>query len=625
MANILGIDYYRVVSETGEGEWSQVYVKTAFDEEEVDKFGSVFGVLKLAGKGDLVSKGMGLISEIEKWCGDPNHKGDVAGLLALLKKKLASGAFLWIYQEGSGVRRVKAGALSGNGVALLRGGQRVWLFEEGDGRVVKGELLDGDMVFFGSREAVNLIDKENLNKGDLENISEKIMAEMMKMEDGARAALILTTKSIAPPSSEGDLEDKWKEKKVEKRTEELVSDRVVGLSGMAGRLASVKMSWKDFVSKRQEIGRLQSDEIVQKKHRLFLFVGMVFLVILSISVSLGLIKAGRDRKLAQFNAVYEPLEKKRAEAESLFELNPVGARELLRSVKAEVAEKKGQFDKTMFEGKMTDLSKAVEESWIKVSGEQKTSLDLFFNLGLVRSAMKGDRIGFDGTRLLVLDSTAGVVAKIGYPDKKQEVVLGKGEGQDWLDVAGLKEDQVLLTKTELVGLLSGKRSEMSFDAAVLEPIAVEVFTGAAYVLDKGSSEIWRFGLSGGQVNDRRRWLAPGVEIDIAGAVDLAIDTDVWVGLSNGKIIRLRRGQVEKFGLTDVPDGLGIKRLAVFNDSNIIAVLDSVKGRIVLFNKETGAYMKQILASELSGATDLVWVSDHELVILSGDKLYLTTI
>ena len=42
MANILGIDYYRVVSETGESEWSQVYVKTAFDQEELARFGGVF-------------------------------------------------------------------------------------------------------------------------------------------------------------------------------------------------------------------------------------------------------------------------------------------------------------------------------------------------------------------------------------------------------------------------------------------------------------------------------------------------------------------------------------------------------------------------------------------------------
>ena len=75
----------------------------------------------------------------------------------------------------------------------------------------------------------------------------------------------------------------------------------------------------------------------------------------------------------------------------------------------------------------------------------------------------------------------------------------------------------------------------------------------------------------------------------------------------------------------MPDGFSIKRLAISDNAKAIAVLDSDKSRIVLFNKETGAYVKQILASELTGATDIVWVSDHELMILSGDKLYTTAI
>src|SRR3989338_5066002 len=129
MANILGIDYYRVVSETGEGEWSQVYVKTAFDQEE------------LAGCGDLVGKGMDLIDRVEKWCSEENHKGDVAGLLGLLKARAATGVFVWVTVDGDGGRRVKAGGLPGDGIAIVRGGKRIWLFENGDGRVLSGELL----------------------------------------------------------------------------------------------------------------------------------------------------------------------------------------------------------------------------------------------------------------------------------------------------------------------------------------------------------------------------------------------------------------------------------------------------------------------------------------------------
>ena len=195
MANILGVDYYRIVSETGEGQWSQIYVKTAFDKEELDRFGSIFGIIKITGKGDLVTKGMALIGEIDKWCDDVSHKGDLPGLLGLLSGKLATGVFVWITIDDSGGRRVKAGALPGNGMAILRGGNKVWLFEDGDGRVVTGEVRENDELFFGSKEMVDLIDKEWEEK-DMEAMTEKVTSEAMKLSDGARAAIVLVVKTM---------------------------------------------------------------------------------------------------------------------------------------------------------------------------------------------------------------------------------------------------------------------------------------------------------------------------------------------------------------------------------------------------------------------------------------------
>ena len=630
MANILGIDYYRVVSETGEGEWSQVYVKTAFDQEELARFGGVFGVVKLAGGGDLVSKGMDLIDRVEKWCCLENHKGDVAGLLGLLKARAATGVFVWVTVDGDGGRRIKAGALPGNGIAIVRGGKRIWLFENGDGQVLSGELLEKDKVFFGSKEAVDVIDAEMVSaQEDMEVLTEKVSTEMvMTLAEGARAALILMVKPL--PTEVGSRyepvdDEQTKKDDKEAVVEELAGERVVGATGLAAKLAAAKISWRDLTTKWKQAHRLPIDEHKEKKHRLFLVIGGVFLLVLAVSVGFGLVKARRDRAEAEFVSVFEPLEKKRTEAETLFELNPVGARDLLRTVREEMTTKKGQFSGTSFEVRAADFERLVEESWVKVSGEQQASLDLFFNLGVIRSQMKGDRMAFDGKNLLVLDKTAGVVAKVSYPDKKQEVILGKGEGQNWLDVAGVSPNEVLLLRSGLSAVLAGKKEDLVFDAAVSEPTAVEMFGSAAYVLDKGSSEIWRFGLSGGTIGERRRWLLSGIEADLAAGVDLAIDTDIWVGLSGGKILRFRRGQAERFNLSDVPEDFKIDRLAISGDNNVVAVLDITKGRVVLFNKETGAYMKQILAPELSTATDVVWISEKELMILSGDKIYQTSI
>ena len=59
-------------------------------------------MVKLAGGGDLISKGMDLIDRVEKWCSAENHKGDVAGLLGLLKVRAATGVFVWVTVDGDG-------------------------------------------------------------------------------------------------------------------------------------------------------------------------------------------------------------------------------------------------------------------------------------------------------------------------------------------------------------------------------------------------------------------------------------------------------------------------------------------------------------------------------------------
>ena len=46
MGNLLGIDFFRVVGESVQNEWSQVYAKIPFEKEELDKKGALFVVIR---------------------------------------------------------------------------------------------------------------------------------------------------------------------------------------------------------------------------------------------------------------------------------------------------------------------------------------------------------------------------------------------------------------------------------------------------------------------------------------------------------------------------------------------------------------------------------------------------
>lgn len=574
MDNALGVDYYRIVNETEKKDRSEIYVRD----------GSVFGVLE----------GEGLIEQMGGWCTEAEQSRDVFGLLELLKSKSASGVIAWVFAD-KGRRMMKVGALPGNSVAVVRGGKKIWLFENGSGQVMVGEIREGDKVCLGDKEIVEAIDVEDLTK---------------EMITGGAALVLVVGKNKAIPQKDEEM---------------LVGDRVVGNEGLKKKLASAKLSWKSLTEKWQSASRLRVQDRDEKRHRWILFVGAVFLLVLVVSVTLGLIKVRQDKANSAFAAVFEPLEKKRSEAETLLTLNPVGARELLRGVREEIAAKKGQFVGSNFEERIGQLEKRTEETWIRISGEQKTELNLFFSLGLVRSEMRGDSLAFDGKNLLVLDKTSGVVAKISYPEKKQEMILGKGEDQGWLDVTLFGENNIVLTKTGLMVTTRIGKNELKFDAAVTDPVALDMFGTGIYVLDKGSSEVWRFGLAEGVVGERRRWFGTEVKPNLSEAVDLAIDADVWVGLRTGKIMRFRRGNMEKFDLGDVPDKLEVDRIAVSDNARRIALLDTKKKRIALFDKESGAYSKQLLAEELEKASDLVWTKENELMVLVENKLYLVSI
>ncbi|MBI1872143.1 hypothetical protein HYS10_01855 [Candidatus Collierbacteria bacterium] len=73
--NLLSIEYYRTVDESGEGSWFEVYAKVPFNKGELASFGGIFGALRLSGKGDLSNVGANLINEIDKYANERSLEG----------------------------------------------------------------------------------------------------------------------------------------------------------------------------------------------------------------------------------------------------------------------------------------------------------------------------------------------------------------------------------------------------------------------------------------------------------------------------------------------------------------------------------------------------------------------
>jgi len=602
------------------GGWAQVYVRNSYDREVLERFGSLFGVL-FSADGVMGDKEIEIFRKIEELSNDESNKGNLGAVLGLLKSAGLNGVFAWVVMENE-ERRVKIGGVGPVAISMIRGKSAYKLLEKGGDQIMSGTLKEGDRLMLGMS---SWITSENwLEKGadfDWGNYS----MEANKQESALLAGMVMVVGATGVTEIRDQQTAVSRQRSADSgqgnREEELAGNRMVGSKGWIGNLKKVQHSWRDLLKMRESKPQLLSEETLKKKKKVVL-VGGIFLVILIISVVFGLIKNQKDQKVTKMKAIFEPLEQKIKEADAIYTLNPVGARDLLRSVKEELESRTNGITEKEILSKKEQYLADWQKTWEKVAGEQKSGLELFFNLGLVRSEFKGNRISFDGKNLMIVDSKLGSVVSLSTDDKKAELIMGKGEDKNYVDVASGKNLVVGVGQISGISVLfPNGQKEAVYDGSVKEVVAGDVFGENLYLLDKGSSEIWKYVLSGSSIGDRRRWLLPGVVFDFTKSLDMAIDSDVWVLNSEGEVAKFRRGNIEKFKLTDKPADFQPLRMAANDGSSYLALLDKSKSRVVLFDKKTGGYVKQLSNNDLVRADDLIYIDPKTLVVLIDGKLY----
>lgn len=634
MTNLLGVDFFRVVSEPVGDDWSQVYAKIPFEKSELLEKGAVFGAVRLLGGDDVVGRGSEVIAKIEDEYNNLEGEDRLRGLFAAVKEMERSAQLVLIeirFQEKE--RWVRIIGTSEGWVDLVRDGKRVNLLsQEVDGQVVRGRLKEEDTIFLGVGGLDKVVEQLGVwGKDNLEEVTEEISSELMSEDwPSSMAGLFLRLKQVEQSEEavvEGEVlvvsEPEKKSEKIEESPIGVVGRRngvIIGgvfenFKGMFGKVTEYR---------RETIQLRRSEERRPKKWTLI--IGGVFLLILVASVAGGYTKMQKQNRQQAFRAVYEPIEKKREDAEALLTINPTGSRELMIQVREEIEKHKDEFKGTEFETEWNGLVGRSDEGWRRISGENEVSPELFYDLSLLRNGFVGERVGInDDLELMMLDSQMGLVATVSYPNKGSEILMGKGGGEMWRDVTWVGNKAVVMSAR---GMWVEDKLAGSFSGSVGDPVGVGAFGSYLYVLDKGNGEIWKYNgtnlLTGAEMGTGVRWITGDAIADLTDGVDLSIDGDIWVGLKNGAIIRLRRGAKEAFNITGAPKEMKIDRIAVNEDQSAevgrIAILNKDASRVVVLDKN-GTYVKQFRWSGFSEAEDLVFVDNATLIVVAGGKVY----
>jgi hypothetical protein len=122
------------------------------------------------------------------------------------------------------------------------------------------------------------------------------------------------------------------------------------------------------------------------------------------------------------------------------------------------------------------------------------------------------------------------------------------------------------------------------------------------VLDPSHNRILRLDADAQGYAGSQFYLKDGT--DVSKATSLAIDGGVWVLAADGAITKLIKGAREPFAAASVDPAItAARRIRTTPESDSLFVLDADPGRIIRFDKKSGALVAQYVSPALAGATD----------------------
>lgn len=162
------------------------------------------------------------------------------------------------------------------------------------------------------------------------------------------------------------------------------------------------------------------------------------------------------------------------------------------------------------------------------------------------------------------------------------------------------------------------------------PVAFDNFNNNFYVLDPGANAIHKYqATAGGYEVAPSSYVSASAEVDLSNAIDMAIDGDIFVLMSDASVLRLRGGQREPFEISGL-DGDTLKATRLFTevDTDSLYLVDSANKRIVEVDKReetAGQFVRQF---KYAGSDDFfadirsIWVSeiDGKLIVLGKDSV-----
>lgn len=156
-------------------------------------------------------------------------------------------------------------------------------------------------------------------------------------------------------------------------------------------------------------------------------------------------------------------------------------------------------------------------------------------------------------------------------------------------------------------------------------VAVSTYSSRIYLLDSEEGQIWRYQRGTAAYGGAQAYIDAD-EIDLKGAVSIAIDGAIWVLKDDGSILQLLSGEEIDFSIQKSPLGSmeGATKIFTELESNKFYVLDPVEKRLLVYAKSVQTndltYDLQYVFDNLKGTLKDFYIDkDRDAIVLVTDQ------
>ncbi len=336
-----------------------------------------------------------------------------------------------------------------------------------------------------------------------------------------------------------------------------------------------------------------------------------------------------NRRQDRITEAISPYENRLADSLQIPEDQKVEQIKQLRSLLQDLTQYKDQssVDRALIREIDILLEKVKKEYTARSLEKSVEKLSVFFDFRLVFADFIGNAVGFDdpGKLAVFLDSTHKRLLSLSLENKQpQTLSLSDGVGDPLSLAVDSRKAYVLGTKgiaQNPLPLDQQGKIIISGEQIWEQPSLVSTFASNVYVLDTKKRELLRFDTSDPSASSSA-WFKSKEDLEFEKISSLSVDGDVWMGTTDGEILRFSKGVRSDFtvsGLVDEPTSTLF--LYTSTQSEKLYVIEPRAKRMMILSK-SGAYESSFVSEDLALATGIIVdESTQKAYVLAGSLVY----